>query len=251
MFLEVRFRVVILSCILLLGSACRCFGWSIQPTEKNGHVNSSFDYGVRRCLFRSLIQSSSMVGLILTTGTPPTRASNLPESTGADTTKVGTVEALIPIVALRASLARLESTLAKVNGPVLQTDGTIPKDEKEFKRLFDSYSDPVSYKQKFLDQNAFLVYYTKGFDGPGRDNIEAEINERQTVQFGLRNEAWIAWENFLVELKFIQEQDNDCASYLSSTLRAVDSYLALVPVEDLKAAKEKLEFLGRQAVVLL
>ena len=34
----------------------------------------------------------------------------------------------------------------------------IPRDENDFKRLFDSYSTPVSYKQKFLDQNAFLVY---------------------------------------------------------------------------------------------
>jgi hypothetical protein len=203
-------------------------------------VKISVDSGGRRSLLRSWIQSSSVMGLALVAGAPSSRASNLPESTGADTTKVGTVEALLPIVALRASLAGLRSTLATANGSILQIDRTIPKDEKEFKRLFDSYSDPVSYKQKFLDQNAFLVYYTKGFDGPGRGNIEEEINERQTVQFGLRNEAWIAWENFLSELKFIQDEDNDCASYLSSTLGAIDSYLTLVPAEDLKAAKGKL-----------
>ena len=44
----------------------------------------------------------------------------------------------------------------------------LPSGEKEFKRLFDEYSQGVSYKQVYLDQNAFLVYYTKGFDGPGR-----------------------------------------------------------------------------------
>lgn len=234
-----RCRAIPLSCILLVVacSACRCFGWSTNSIPKKKIFVKSEG---RRLLLRSLVQTSVVLGFTLATGTPPTHASNIPESTGADTSKVGTVEALIPIVALRASFAKLESALAEFDGSVFQIDGTIPKDEKTFKRLFDSYSDPVSYKQKFLDQNAFLVYYTKGFDGPGRENIESEINERQTVQFGLRNEAWIAWENFLAEAKFIKDEDNDCATYLSSTLRAVDSYLALIPKEDVNAAKEKL-----------
>jgi len=41
---------------------------------------------------------------------------------------------------------------------ILKTlEQNIPRDENDFKRIFDSYSTPVSYKQKFLDQNAFLV----------------------------------------------------------------------------------------------
>lgn len=33
----------------------------------------------------------------------------------------------------------------------------VPATEKDFKRLFDEFSEAVSYKQKFLDSNAFLV----------------------------------------------------------------------------------------------
>ena len=54
----------------------------------------------------------------------------------------------------------------------------IPLIEKDFKKLFDEHSEGISYKQQFLDQNAFLVYYTKGFDGPGRPSIEEEDSNR-------------------------------------------------------------------------
>ena len=107
----------------------------------------------------------------------------------------------------------------------------------KFKQLFDAYSDPVSYKQKFLDQNAFLVYYTKGFDGPGRPNIEDASDERQTLQFGARNESWINWESFLVELKYIDDSDNDSLKYLLDTIKSVDSYLKLAPPQDVEESK--------------
>ncbi|CAJ1946472.1 unnamed protein product, partial [Cylindrotheca closterium] len=96
-------------------------------------------------------------------------ARNLPISNGADTSRTGTVDTLKPIVLLRYSLSDLKLQLK--NKQTLDLEG-MPTTEEAFKRLFDAYSDPVSYKQKFLDQNAFLVYYTKGFDGPGRPNIE-------------------------------------------------------------------------------
>jgi hypothetical protein len=47
--------------------------------------------------------------------------------------------------------------------------------------LFDEHSEGISYKQQFLDQNAFLVYYTKGFDGPGRPSIEDEDSNRYSL----------------------------------------------------------------------
>eukprot|EP00980_Cylindrotheca_fusiformis_P012849 scaffold3170_cov128-Cylindrotheca_fusiformis.AAC.9 len=88
-----------------------------------------------------------------------------------------------------------------------------------------------------MDQNAFLVYYTKGFDGPNRPNIEDDINQRQTLQFGTRNEAWINWQNFLVELNYADDDDNECSKYLLDTIRTVDAYLKLAPPQDLREAQ--------------
>jgi hypothetical protein len=176
----------------------------------------------------------------------PAQARNLPASTGADTSQTGTVQTLVPMVSLRQSLKVVQSQLATTTTqkPSL---GSIPTNEQDFKRLFDAYSDPVSYKQKFLDQNAFLVYYSKGFDGPGRPSIEDKdgvVNERQTLQFGARNEAWIAWDNFLVELQFINDNDNDLDKYLQATIQALDAYLSLAPNQDIQQAKELLGIAG-------
>ena len=121
----------------------------------------------------------------------------------------------------------------------------IPFREQDFKRIFDAYSDQVSYKQKFLDSNAFLVYYTKGYDGPGRAPIEgtqdsAVVNERQTIQFGARNDAWVCWDEFVAEYEYYvasssrkteattEERDSsyvDMLQYLSQTIHAVDRYI--------------------------
>lgn len=76
------------------------------------------------------------------------------------------------------------------------------------------------------------------YDGPGRPNIEDDLNERQTLQFGARNEAWISWENFLLELKFINDTDNDTKKYLNDTIQAVDRYLKLAPLQDVREAQK-------------
>ena len=100
-----------------------------------------------------------------------------------------------------------------------------------------------------------MVYYTQGFDGPNRPNIEREereqqigssgsqsdvVNEKQTLQFGLRNDAWIAWENCLLESTYYidGDDDNDFIDYLNKTIKAVDTYLSLAPPDDLKQAQE-------------
>lgn len=224
---------------LLAGfSLISCFGWQgiISSAPRSMENLPAADTQRRKYL---VLVSYSFFGVL--GGGVPASAGNLPEGTGADLSKVGTVEALVPILAVRNSLDQLKLQLAKPSRPgLVSIDTSIPKDEMAFKKLFDAYSDPVSYKQKFLDQNAFLVYYTKGFDGPGRSNIEADINQRQTEQFGLRNEAWIAWENFLAETAFLQEEDNDCIAYLNATIRAIDSYISLAPANDVKIAKSNL-----------
>eukprot|EP00536_Pseudo-nitzschia_multiseries_P004866 jgi/Psemu1/302919/fgenesh1_kg.85_\ len=205
----------------------------------------------------------------------------MPVSNGADTSKVGTVSALVPLVTLRNNLAslrqniegqqqntadgRLLDMIAKTkNELTFKNSGkdssrglaTIPIREEAFKRIFDAYSDQVSYKQKFLDQNAFLVYYTNGYDGPGRDSLEKDpVNERQTLQFGARNEAWICWEDFLAEWDFyassargtgsttnddVEEVLLDMVKYLSNVMQAIDNYLKLSPPDDLQAAQQEL-----------
>lgn len=162
------------------------------------------------------------------------QARNLPQSTGADESQTGTVESLIPIVRMRQALKE---------GPVSNLLYTIPRDEQLFKRLFDEYSDPITYKQRFLDQNAFLVYYTRGFDGPNRPNIEENLPERQTLQYGARNEAWVAWEALQVELQFAKEHpddSNDVSLYLKQLIAAVNAYLDLALPENVQQAMQKI-----------
>lgn len=221
----------------------------------------------RRQVLSSTLSVS--VGLVLTWPSSPAFARNMPVSNGADTSKVGTVSTLIPIVELRSNIKALQQTIqdekktntdkqldtiskTKTSISFTNSDGgktaNIPTLEKDFKRLFDAYSDQVSYKQKFLDQNAFLVYYTNGYDGPGRDSLEKDpVNERQTLQFGARNEAWIGWDDFLAEWDYystskggddIDESFSELMKYLSNTLDAVDRYLRLSPPQDLEAVQE-------------
>ena len=208
---------------------------------------------------REMVQSALSACFVL-----PTLASaeNLPSSNGADLSQTGSIDTLTPIVSIQRSIssAKLQldgssegsssivtpTTCANLLQPLLKS---IPRDEKSFKRIFDSYSTPVSYKQKFLDQNAFLVYYTKGFDGPGRANIEEDTNGVQTLQYGSRNDAWAAMDDLLVELEFGQKSKNDesalstkgeLAALIDKVLGALDSYLSLAPAEDVKEASKRL-----------
>ncbi|KAI2510389.1 hypothetical protein MHU86_3962 [Fragilaria crotonensis] len=202
-------------------------------------------------------------------------ARNLPQDTGADRSATGTLSTLIPIVKIQKTLSHVNNILSI---PPKRGDGdmalsptpsqlqdikmaiaNIPTLEQKFKRIFDEYSDPVSYKQKYLDQNAFLVYYTKGFDGPNRPSIEADLPDlKQTLQYGARNEAWVAWESFVAELQFAQHQqypasatrdDDDVTNSslhelltaLQATQVAVDSYLSLAPPTDLVEAQQQIK----------
>lgn len=181
----------------------------------------------------------------------PSTARNLPEQyLTIDYSKTGSVEALIPIVQFRDNLQDLETKL-KTEGKAAvsrlnQAVGRFPRNEQAFKALFDAYSDPVTYKQKFVDQNAFLVYYTQGFDGPDRPSIESELPVRQTIQYGARNDAWVAWQDFETEVTYAQTHPadstiEDLAQLLDKVIVAVEVYLGQAPVEDVKEARKKLE----------
>ena len=189
---------------------------------------------------------------------PPAIASNMPTNNGADLSDTGSVDTLVPIVAIQQSILSCKSQLTKSNegyenlvspetckSLLKSLVKTIPRDEISFKRIFDAYSTPVSYKQKFLDQNAFLVYYTKGYDGDNRPNIEEDVNTKQLKQYGSRNDAWAAIDDLFVELEFGQkakDDDNTLSSKgeliaLSDKVSAaLDAYLSLAPVSDVKEA---------------
>ncbi|KAJ8610584.1 hypothetical protein CTAYLR_007145 [Chrysophaeum taylorii] len=169
-------------------------------------------------------------------------ARNLPESTGATGASRGDVTALVPIVRLRSAVEASLGALPDLKEATKILE-TVPATERDFKRLFDEFSDAVSYKQRFLDSNAFLVYYTQGFDGPGRPSIEADLNERETRQYGSRNDAWIAVDDARAELQYLLTEGSgdtaDLAAMLGAAVDALDDYLRLAPPALLaEAAKE-------------
>ncbi|KAG7336997.1 hypothetical protein IV203_003364 [Nitzschia inconspicua] len=227
-----------------------------RDTVKTAHHPQDRSYSRREIIFIASSLAGSSIGLCRPSGAV---ARNLPTSNGADTSKTGTIQALVPILELRNKLETLRQQLkqdGRLTQPAISILAKTPQKETDFKRVFDAYSDPVSYKQKFLDQNAFLVYYTQGYDGPGRKSMEADVvNERQTLQFGARNEAWLAWESFLAEQEYYvktydsasatspDEEDDfaELVSKLYDTIREIDTYLKLSPPEDVAAANDLLQ----------
>ena len=160
----------------------------------------------------------------------------MPEATGASGTKRGTAEALRPIEDMRGVLERARAESAK--GRDLQLLSAIlselPREEKLFKRVFDEYSNGISYKQQYLNNNAFVVYYSQGFDGVGRASIETESADeaKQKAQYGYRNEAWIALDDCRAELDYLvasapSESRKDLDSALLKALQSVEAYLSL------------------------
>mmetsp|Transcript_11803 Transcript_11803/g.28279 ORF Transcript_11803/g.28279 Transcript_11803/m.28279 type:complete len:350 (-) Transcript_11803:1184-2233(-) len=264
-----------------------------QETE----ISRQFFFDRRTLLNKFVTTTATATTLLLPPNVQPAYGRNLPKPTGADFSNTGTVQTLIPILQIKCTFQSLIEeirTSRKDNNRLLPSFPTstsssssssssssqllfgIPTQEDPFKRLFDEYSVPVSYKQKYLDSNAFLVYYTKGFDGIGRPNIEQQqqgqgagdssedaiVNEIQTVQYGSRNEVWVAWDSFQAEYSYFRSTfmtaapsssstssstssslDDDrnesfveMIKYLEDALKALDTYLRLVPEEQLREA---------------
>lgn len=174
------------------------------------------------------------------------RAANLPTSNGASGAARGTAKALAPILRLEAAVARAAAATARgdLAGSRAALDA-VPAKEKDFKRLFDEFSVDVSYKQRYKDANAFVVYYSGGFDGAGRDSIEAEdpVEELQKSQYGFRNEAWAGVDDARAELAYLLgepgEPTADLASMLARAETALARYVALAPADLRRAAAQE------------
>ena len=196
------------------------------------------------CLSHVVVsRRETLVSVLSSTTITLTR--NLPESNGADLSGTGTVEALRPIVRLRQELGIIRNELDQEKVSTISI--SIPTKEQDFKRIFDAYSHPVSYKQRFLDQNAFLVYYTNGYDGPNRPKLEEKDDpgaRKQSAQYGARNDAWVAWDNFLSELEFVKGQreddDRELKTLLEAVIQSVDAYLSQAPSYDVEESVRQL-----------
>ena len=186
---------------------------------------------------------------LLTTGASCAKAANLPTSYAAVGSVPLSMDSLVGVLRLQRVLQEFAKHVQSSSSPSSSLPpwpSALPDKEKEFKAVLDAYSVPVSYKQRFVDANAFLVYYTGGYDGPGRPNIETDFNELQTQQYGARNEAWVALENARVEYDYyIKAQHPDegldeVQKALHEAVRALERYVALAPPADTQAAAAKL-----------
>eukprot|EP00587_Corethron_hystrix_P010708 CAMPEP_0113321328 /NCGR_PEP_ID=MMETSP0010_2-20120614/14853_1 /TAXON_ID=216773 ORGANISM="Corethron hystrix, Strain 308" /NCGR_SAMPLE_ID=MMETSP0010_2 /ASSEMBLY_ACC=CAM_ASM_000155 /LENGTH=211 /DNA_ID=CAMNT_0000179433 /DNA_START=301 /DNA_END=939 /DNA_ORIENTATION=+ /assembly_acc=CAM_ASM_000155 len=130
----------------------------------------------------------------------------------------------------------------------------IRSDASVFLRTFDALSVPKSYRQSYMENNAFLVYYTGGYDGPGRPRMEEYVTDAEDMhakQAALRNDAWAAVDVLVAELNYVTKADltamspSDIAeswivisSNLEEASKAVESFLNLVPQQFVKEARE-------------
>jgi hypothetical protein len=213
------------------------WGSAKVPTTAHHRHRRAFLQELRNLITK--VSTASFVNMIV--DVPYSNAKNLPDTSNIDTSKIGTTETLDPILNLRQRLEELYVSFDRGDDKqVTLLLATIPKSEQSFKAIFDAYSDPVSYKQRFVDQNAFLVYYTKGFDGPGRPSIESDLPVKQTLQYGARNDAWIAWNDFLVEMEYQRNtpQESDAKELLKLIRQSVDAVDKYLQVSEVKLEQE-------------
>ena len=190
-------------------------------------------------------------------------ARNLPESNGASGKFIGTAKVLTPIIKLRDNIHTASTLIETDPKQALNIINKLPNKEVEFKRLFDEFSNGVSYKQQYLDKNAFVVYYTQGFDGPGRPSIESDSDGESTkmsMQYGYRNDAWLALKDAVDDItdlnltttyaavpgepssletydKEYKQSIKDIMKELSIAEKAINAYISLAPEAVIKEAE--------------
>lgn len=256
--MSTRVLLILVSSILINGkltqSLSSCGSRSSQNLMDNLEI---FSLEVRQCDLTRKDFMSLWVAFsgVIFSNPLKAEASNLPPSTGADLSKTSSAEKLAPILVMKADLDKAQKILIENQSPssiqqLLEQlkkilENSIPDDEKAFKRIFDEYSQPVSYKQKYMDSNAFLIYYTKGFDGVGRPSIESgdEI-PLQTLQYGARNECWTSYDDLFTEIKFgIKDGTTEFGELkllLDKSISSWNNYVGLAPRPTIEKAEELL-----------
>ncbi|CAM9567841.1 unnamed protein product [Chrysoparadoxa australica] len=151
----------------------------------------------------------------------------------------------------------LEDGAAAVKGRDLalarKTLASVPEATK-LKAVFDAYAGPVSYSTRVKENNAFLIYYTGGYDGTGRAKLGSREEEeqdpsiaRQAEQYGLRNEVifQLAEANSLLDFVSSSGPDEqelpelaELQEALASAVTSIDKFLALASPDDLRQAAE-------------
>ena len=83
----------------------------------------------------------------------------------------GTGDTLLPILKMKNIIETIDLQIDSVNTEslnelktavsssklLLSKKEVLPNEERDFKRIFDEYSEGISYRQRYLDKNAFLV----------------------------------------------------------------------------------------------
>jgi len=206
---------------------------------------------------RSMIVSSlkGAVAVFITSTPFSAQARTMPDGTNSPSGSA--VNNLVPILGMQQEIATLidSTTTSQKNSAAWPTvrnrilsNRKVPTQEASFKALLDLYSQPVSYKTQFMNQNAFLVYYTQGFDGPGRPSIETDTKQeaQQKRQYGARNDAWIAWDDVVAGASdptlsstsstSVQDITTNILEPLERTSEALQLYLKEASQTDLEEA---------------
>jgi hypothetical protein len=162
-----------------------------------------------------------------------------------DAAEHGSAKALAPIVAFAGALGE---AVRAAEEPALDRCGAalsrLPASQAAFKASLDRFSEANSYMSEYKDKNAFVVYYTGGFDGPGRARLGTREDvdpqrELQSLQNGFRNEGWASLDDARATLDVLAKaapsgaSDADDLADLRAALRAAEkallAYIELAP----------------------
>lgn len=233
----------LISAISILSSDVKCLNLkslNLPIRSPEYRTNPSAD-SINRRLIYSII--TTFCSLISPTYNFDAYARNIPESNGATGKLTGTTQALFPIISMSDIINDANIICSEDLNLCKERLDKLPLDERNFKRLFDEYSVGISYRQQYLDKNAFVVYYSKGFDGPGRTNIEDDDDQTilQKRQYGARNDAWFAVDDAKSEVSYLLTHEDDDRSDLVKAMQkahtAFEEYLSLAPKEQVVGAR--------------